>query len=1080
MNAANILAATSALITGLTILSASAIERSDVSSAVGSGLEWRQLGPFRGGWATMVAGVPGQPDVFYFAAAGGGIWRTIDAGRTWSPLFQHGPAASVGALAIAPSNPNVIYVGTGQPEPRYDIAAGMGVYKSTDGGTNWTSLGLQDTRYIGAIWISPADPNVVLVGAQGHFFGPNPARGLFRSTDGGKTWSHVLKINDWTGVVDIAGDPKDSRILFASAWEAHQYPWQSYFTPVIGRGSAIYKSIDGGVSWTRLSGGGWPQEPLGRIGLAAAHISGGTRVYADIDSKTSAGLYRSDDGGAHWMRVNKEKDFTSSYASRLAVAPNDPGTVYTVGQSIRRCTAGGKSCDIFKGAPGGDDYHHVWINPLHPDHMITGSDQGAVVSVDGGRSWSSWYNQPTGQFYHLAADNRFPYWIYSGQQDSGTVAIASRSDYGAITTRDWHPVGGDERDYDIPDPVDPGIVYDSGLGGRVSRWDARTGQVTDISPWPESSYGKRPTLVRYHYLWVTPLVASRTGPASLYLGGQVLFRTQDRGTHWTTISGDLTGKRTDAKNCNGDVKQTDAMACGYGSISAIEPSPLRAGEIWVGTDDGLIQLTKDGGAHWSNVSPAGLPQWAKVAAIDVSAREPGVAYAAADGHRIDDFQPHIFCTRDYGKSWREITGDLPRNHFVSVVRADPVKPGLLYAGTDAGVFVSIDNGAHWSPLGRNLPTAWVTDLLVHGDDVVAATQGRAIWLLDDVTALRQTTPNTEAAHLFTPAAAWRVHSDNNVDTPLPPETPQGENPPAGAIIDYWLGANTSSPVTLDINDGKGALVRHFASNAKPGEPGAKRYFAAAWLKPPRALETTAGFHRFIWNLHTERPPAIDYSYSIAAVWGHGTPIKPEGPYVLPGNYTVALSANGHTTTAPLHVVEDPRIKATQADLKASFDLSQRIAQLLAQSREGYGERKSVLKQIDALFPDEKSSNAEGDDTNTQAPEKKKPADALHALGREVRQQPAAGAPTFESVDSILTGVETDLEGVDGAPTPAQHQVVDDAASKLADLQRRWANIKAGPLPALNAALTRAARKPIVIPPPGALDTEPPDSGDDLP
>jgi photosystem II stability/assembly factor-like uncharacterized protein len=438
-----------------------------------------------------VEGVPNQPDTFYFGAAGGGVWRSKDAGRTWQSLFDHAPASSIGALAVSPSNPNVIYVGTGQPEPRYDVAAGSGVFKSTDGGASWMSLGLVDTRHIGKIWLDPKNPDLVLVAAQGHFFGPSPARGLYRSSDGGKTWAHVLQIGDWTGAVDIASDPGDARVIFASAWEAHQYPWQSYFTPVAGKGSAIYKSADEGATWKRLSGGGWPTAALGRIGLAVTHIANATRVYAAIDSKSAGGLYRSDDGGAHWMRVNQETAFTDWYASRLTVAPNDPDTVYTVGQSIRRCVNGGKTCEIIKGAPGGDDYHHIWINPLHPDHIITGSDQGTVVSVNGGATWSSWYNQPTGQFYHLAADNRFPYWIYSGQQDSGTVTIASRSDYGSITLRDWHPVGGDERDYDIPDPTDPDIVYGSGLGGRVTRFDAHTGQVKNVSPWPFSIWARK-------------------------------------------------------------------------------------------------------------------------------------------------------------------------------------------------------------------------------------------------------------------------------------------------------------------------------------------------------------------------------------------------------------------------------------------------------------------------------------------------------------------------------------------------------------------------------------------------------------
>ena len=433
-------------------LAALVLSSSLVQGAAFGDLHWRLLGPFRGGWATVVEGVPSKPDTFYFGGAGGGIWETKDAGRTWHPIFEHGPAASIGALAVAPSNPNVIYAGTGQPEPRYDIGAGLGVFRSSDGGKSWTSLGLANTRYIGRIWVDPKNPDIVLVGAQGHFFGPSNDRGLYRSGDGGKSWTKTLDTGDWTGVVDIAADPKDPKTVIASAWEAHQYPWQSYFTPVSGKGSALYKSTDEGRSWKKLGGAGWPAAMLGRIGIAVAHTAKGTRIYAAIDGGEKSGLYRSDDGGAQWSRVNDEDAFTSWYASRLTVEPGNPDIVYTVGQSIRRCDRGGRHCIIIRGAPGGDDYHHVWINPLHPDHVITGSDQGAAVSVDGWETFSSWYNQPTGQFYHLEADNRFPYWVYSGQQDSGTVGIASRSDYGALTFRDWNPVGGEERDYDVPDP----------------------------------------------------------------------------------------------------------------------------------------------------------------------------------------------------------------------------------------------------------------------------------------------------------------------------------------------------------------------------------------------------------------------------------------------------------------------------------------------------------------------------------------------------------------------------------------------------------------------------------------------------
>jgi photosystem II stability/assembly factor-like uncharacterized protein len=1029
------------------------------------GLNWRLVGPFRGGWATVVEGVPSRPDTFYFGAAGGGVWRTEDAGRTWVSLFDHGAAAPIGAVTVSPSNPNVIYVGTGQAETRYDLGAGAGVFKSTDGGAHWASLGFADTRHIGKIWVDPNNPDLVLVGAQGHFFGPNAQRGMYRSTDGGKSWSQVLKINDWTGITDIASGPTDPHVIFASAWEVHQYPWLSYFIPDAGPGSAIYKSTDEGATWTRLVGNGWPSGPLGRIGLAATHVASGARIYASVDSEASGGLWRSDDDGGHWSRVNAEKAFTSSYASRLVVQPNDPDTVFTIGQSVRRCSKGGAACEIIRGAPGGDDYHHIWINPLHPDHIITGSDQGAVVSVDNWKTWSDWYNQPTGQFYHLATDNRFPYWIYSGQQDSGTVSIASRSDYGAVTYRDWHPVGGDERDYDIPDPIDPNIVYDSGLGGSVSRWDGRTGQIANISPWPVSSYGKRPTTVRYHTLWVTPLVASRMGKPSLYLGAQVLFRTQDGGRHWTTISGDLTGKLVSAKNCDANIlTRQQAKDCGYGTIATIAPSPLSAGEIWVGTDDGLIQLTRDGGAHWANVTPPNIPLWAKAASIDVSPLHAGTAYAAIDPHRLDDFSPHAFVTRDYGKTWTNVAGDLPRNHFVDVVRADPVKAGLLYAGTDTGAFVSNDDGAHWAPLGRNLPTAWVTDLLVHGDDLVAATEGRAIWSLDDIAPLRDGVSATEDAHLFTPAHAFRVHTNNNNDTPLPPETPQSPNPPEGTAIDYWLAKQPAGPVVLEIHDSSGALVRRFASNEKAQRPEAKVYFAAGWISPPEAFSASPGFHRFVWNLRYPRPPAIRFGYGIGAVWGAGTPILPGGPFVLPGAYQVVLKANGRTYTAPLIVGEDPRVKISAADLKSSLALSQQISSTLARSRRGHVETDAVTHQLDALFPQKPNA----------------PKDPLRALADPFLKKLAPGEATFESVDGELTGIEVALESADVAPTDAQRAVVADALSKLGAVEAKWTALKSGPLAALNAALVRAHRKPVALPPANAASAEPEDDGDDIP
>ena len=1040
---------------------------------------WRLLGPFRGGWATMVEGVPSQPDTVYFGAAGGGLWRTRNAGRTWNPLFDQGPASSVGALAVAPSDPRTLYVGTGQPEPRYDVAAGLGVYRSTDGGATWASAGLQSTRYIGRIWVDPRNAQTVLVGAQGRFFGPSPDRGVYRTTDGGRSWAQTLKLGPWTGVVDLASDPADPKTVFAAAWEARQYPWQSYFTPVSGPGSGVHRSIDNGVSWTRIEGGGWPTGPLGRISLATARTAGGLRVYAVVDAPKAGGLYRSDDGGAHWLRVNAEDAVTSYYASRVTVAPDDPDTVYLVGQSIRRCRDGGRTCEIVRGSPGGDDYHFVWINPLHPDHMAAGGDQGAIVSVDGGRTWSDWYNQPTGQFYHLAADDRFPYRIYSGQQDSGTVGILSRSDYGAVTFRDWTPVGGDERDYDIPDPVDPDIVYGSGLGGRVSKWDRRTGQVQDVAPWPVSSYGKRPTTVPYRYNWVTPLVASRVGSPALYLGSQLVFRSGDQGRTWSPISGDLTGKRDGAQRCDGDVAIADARACGYGTITALLPSPRHADELWVGTDDGLIQLTRDRGAHWADVTPPAVRDWEKVQSVDVSSLEDGVAYAAVDGQRLDDFQPHALATHDYGRTWRDIAAGLPRDHIVSVVRADPMRQGLLYAGTDAGVFASFDDGATWAPLQQNLPTAWVRDLLVHGGDLIAATQGRAIWVFDDLGSLRQRAASpAPRTRLFTPSPAVRVHADENKDTPPPPETPLGENPPAGAVIDYEIAAGATGPVTLEVADARGRPVRRWSSAEAEATPPAEAYFDKAWLRPPATLSAAPGVHRFVWDLHEARPPTIGSEYTIAAVWNRGVPTAPQGPLALPGDYTVTLTADGRSHRAPLHLSPDPRVKASAADLRASFALSGRIGAALARSRIGYGEVQAVEAQLDALGPPPAPAPAAAGtakaDVAGDLP------DQARTLASGLRKPPAPGEPGFETVAGVLAAVESDLEGADSAPTAAQAKVVDAQLAALAQAQARWNGFKARDLVALNTALRRAGRRPVSVPAAAELKITPPDPGQDLP
>lgn len=1039
-----------------------AAQAAPVDPALFAPLHWRLLGPFRGGWAEMIEGVPGSPDTFYFAASGGGVWKTDDAGRTWTSLFDQGSSSAIGAIAVAKSNSNIIYIGGGQPEPRYDVEAGRGVYKSTDGGRTWTDLGLHDTRYIGRIWVSPIDPNVVVVGAVGHFFGPSNERGIYRSVDGGKTWSHPLAPGGFTGVNDIVSDPSNSRILFASTWEARQYPWQSYFTPIEGGGSAIWRSDDEGAHWRKLGGDGWPKGPLGRISLAVGRKAGKLIIYADVDSKKNGGLWRSDNGGTSWRRTNPGAAFSSYYYNRIAIDPANADNVFLTGQSIRRCTDGGSKCVIFRGSPGGDDYHAIWIDPRNGNHIAQASDQGASISVNGGRTWSSWYNQPTGQFYHLATDNRFPYWVYSGQQDSGTVAIASRSDYGSISFRDWHPVGADERDYDVPDPVDPNIVYGSGLGGHVSRWDARTGQITNISPWPLSNYGVRPTTVAHHFNWVTPLVASRSGQPALYLGGEAVWKTIDQGNHWSIMSPDLTGERAGVQNCDGNVTLEEALPCGYGTITAIEPSPHSPDEIWTGSDTGIVSITRNGGASWSQAQLPGIRPWSKVAGLDLSTLDRQTAYVAVDGQRVDDWAPHVLRTHDGGKSWTEVTRGLPSDQVVTAVRSDPVRASLLYAGTETGVFVSFDDGDNWQPLRQNLPTAWARDLLVHGDDLIVATQGRGIWVLGDLALLRQVQPRLEDFHLFTPAPAIRVRFNNNHDTPLPPETPVGENPPQGAVLDYWLATTPRGPVTLEIRDLSGNVVRRFSSSDVPEKLPSDRYFQAGWVRPQAALQKSSGLHRWIWDLRRPRPRAIDYEYSIAATWGVDTPLEPNGQLVEPGRYTAVLTADGKSEAVPVDVIADPRV--ANPDYLAARQFSESLYEPMERAWRGAAETSSVRDQLE-------KRGAQAHDEALL--------DKIRALQAKL-VPPTTPHSGFNDESGTLASLEGGAEASDCAPSSAVRETAIETIAKLNADWVSWQKVKSADLEALNRELSAHGLQPVIVPTEAELSVKVDDDGVDLP
>jgi len=979
-------------------------------------MKWRFVGPQRAGWATVAEGIPDHPNTFYFGAVGGGVWKTMDAGLTWTGLMQNERSSSVGALAIAPSNPNIIYVGTGQVAYRYDILSGDGVYRSDDGGMTWRNIGLPESHHVGRILVDPRNPDRVLVAALGHVFGPNAERGVFLTNDGGRSWKHVLSVDDRTGAVDLSFDPLLPSVVYAAAWQVRMRPWLDYFVDQFYPGSGIYKSTDGGEHWARLKGNGLPEGNLGRIGLSVARGSKGQILYATVEGPdTIGGLYRSRDGGLHWDYMNHDGALGSSYFGRVTVDPKDPETVYVMGRSIGRSTDGGMHFTLIKGAPGGDDYHFLWINPLDPGYMITGSDQGAAVTVNGGLSWSNWYNQPTGQFYHVAVDDRFPYRIYGSQQDNGTVQILSRGPYGVIDERDWHPVGADERDFVIPKPGNPEMVFGSGLGGSLSRFDEVTRQSAQISPWPISSYGARLNTVKYRYTWITPIAVSPIEPFPLYFGAQFLFRSPDDGNTWEIVSPDLTGKTDDAGPCQ-DPDPAQAIACGYGVIYEIAPSPVDANVLWVGTDNGLIQLTTNGCKDWINVTPKEIPQWARIDAIAPSHFDARRAYAAVNLKRLDRLTPLIMRTTDSGASWVTISDGIPGDECVYVVAEDPVRPGLLFAGTNRGAYVSFDDGSSWQALSLNLPTTSVRDMMVHQGDLIAATNGRGIWILDNIAPLRELTRETaqEPAYLFQPAPAWRMRGNENRDTPWPPSTPLAQNPPSGATIDYWLREDTKGPVRITILDADGREVRTFSSDDAPEVLNAEQYFEEGWLEPSEALRSEAGMHRFVWDLRYPRPASLSYSYTIAGVWKHGTPVEPEGPLVLPGNYTVVLTANGRRHEKPLEVALDPRVHVSRPDLEAQLALADSVIGAL-------GAGVDAHKTIERIRSEHR------------VPLAADLADSLSAL---------AGGLGLQSVCGSLKDLLVAILSADAVPTQGQRDAFSHYQKELAARLDRWKAIEA--------------------------------------
>ena len=1006
------------------------VEAQQISPAAYAGMRWRMIGPFRGGRSVTATGVPGSRDTYYFGAVGGGVWKTTNAGRTWSPIFDSAPIASVGAIAVATSDPNTIYVGTGEPDIRSDLTFGAGLYKSTDAGRTWHSLGLEDTRHIGRIVVDPRDANRVLVAALGHAYGPNSERGVFRSTDGGRTWTKVLYKDENTGAIDLVMDPADPQIVYATLWNAHRPPWSTY-APLQGAGSGLYKSGDGGSTWQQVSGNGLPTSDVGRIGVAVTRVGSKERIYALLEAKDASGLYRSDDGGASWQLTSKDPRLTQRqwYFGRIMVDPSDPDIVYVPAVSLYRSIDGGKVFEAIKGAPGGDDYHFLWIAPDDSNRMIVASDQGTVVSVDGGKTWSSWFNQPTAQLYHVTTDNQFPYYVYGAQQDSGTVATTSRSDYGSVTYRDWFSVGAGEAGYIAPDPGDPNIVYGGDTYGALFRFDKRTGQSQDISPTAVSIWGTEMPERKLRFTWTSPLVFSPQDPHTIYFGSQYVLKTADRGMSWQAISPDLTGAGASGANSAGPLTVANSKTRGYGVVYTIAPSPLDSAEIWAGTDTGLIHVTRDAGKTWTNVTPRNLSDWSKISTIEASHFDAKTAYAAVDRHRLDDFSPHILRTHDGGKSWQEVSSGIPATSFVRAVREDPKRKGLLYAATELGVYVSFDDGDHWQTLQLNMPVAPVHDIVVHANDLIAATHGRSFWILDDLSPLRQMRPDlaSENVHLFQPATAMRIRATVMRDTPLPPETPAGENPPNGAVIDYYLRAPAKN-VTIDILDSQGAVVRSYSSTDKAAlPPPTPPAYPSYWLNPPRPPSPQPGMHRFTWDLRYTSPNSIKREYEAVPVYGHETPELPLGPFALPDRYQVRLTADGQTFTAPLEVTMDPRVNSSREDLVKQFNAEKHIAEALQKNYEAMRDVAEFRSQMMAHLQNASMNSGE-------AAQAKQLESAAAALVTE-------RGTGFESLRQQLALLFDAVDSADSAPTAQALEALNQLHAKLDAQIAAWQNLK---------------------------------------
>lgn len=1022
------------LVSGLVLAAPAKVNAQQLDTSLFGAMHWRLIGPYRAGRITAVAGIPGNPAVYYVGTPGGGVWETTDGGVVWKPIFDSEHVASIGALAIAPSDSKIIYVGTGEQ------TEGHGVYKSIDAGATWTNVGLAETHYINSVLVDPRNPNIVLVGAMGDSM-PSDNRGVYKTTDGGKTWKKTLLQDNETGIADMVMDPNNPRILYAALWHpVNRLFFQSSGKPPEGPDAWIYKSTDEGSTWKKLDADGMPSEKWERTGLAVAPGNHGRRLFAIVEQ----GLYRSDDAGANWRQITKDPRVVGNgYFSRVFVDPKNADVVYVMQTCTYRSTDGGVNFEAFKGAPDGDDYHVLWIDPTNSDRMLLGVDQGAIISLDGGKSWTLWYNQPTGQLYHLSAGYEFPYVIYASEQDSGSVAIPSRSDFGRIRERDVFSPSGYEFGYIVEDPLHHYLVYSDGTPGTIVRLDRRTNQTFTVF-----SAG-----AKYHVSSNAPMQFSPEDPHTLYFGTQYLVETNDGAASWHEISPDL-GLRPAEKPAGNQNPRRGGPRNGV--ISTFSPSPISSNVIWVGTTNGLVQLTRDGGANWQNVSPADLKDRSGISIIEASHFDPASAYMAVDA--FQDSHPHFYRTRDYGKTWEQINGGLPEGGIARVVREDTEQKGLLFVGTETGVFVSFDDGDHWQSLQLNLPTTSVRDLIVKGDDLAIATYGRSLWVLDDITPLRQARDqiSSSAAYFYRPETAIRTIWDDDQDTPLPPEVPAGENPPDGAFIDYYLKSAPQNDITLTIYGSDGKEIRQYTSAPPKSTEHTPDDVPEYWFAPPVVLPKNPGMNRFVWNLRYPHPDVLNYGFggldkSVSfygtqdAVPGVTPRFQPLGPEVVPGDYELVLNVDDQTYKQTLHVVKDPRVPVSQYDYAEQLALTRQMTDGLASSYAGFNSLAPLRSALDDRLKALKS--------NKQA---KDALDAATAFDKKLAaiEGGTFAAPGFGLANAALTQDVYAINMGDGAPPQSLQSETSQICEALNKSYAAWQQLNANDLPALNSLLQK--------------------------